>query len=126
MAFSLKRLFGREESDDFVEIDLNTSQPDENKIKVKPFTLKTFEDINEILSAMRDGYTISVIDIKPLRTKDIVELKRAVSKIKKTADAVEGSVAGFGDNIVIVTPKFAQIEKAPPAPAKEDKTDFIH
>lgn len=127
MAFSLRGLFGKEESDDFVEIDLNTPQPEENKIKVKPFVLKQFEDINEVLSSMRDGYTISVIDIKPLRTKDIVELKRAVSKIKKTADAVEGSVAGFGENIIIVTPKFAEIQKAPIAqPKAPERADFLN
>lgn len=126
MAFSLKRFFGKDEEDEFVEIDINTPQVEENKIRVKPFTLKQFDDINEILNAIRDGYTISIIDIKPLRTKDIVELKRAISKIKKTADAVEGQVAGFGENIVIATPKFAEIHKAPPASPKEDKVDFIH
>lgn len=126
MAFNLKRFFGKEEEDDFVEIDLNQAEPADNKIRVKPFTLKQFDDINDILNSMRDGYTIAVIDIKPLRTKDIVELKRAVAKIKKTVDAIEGSVAGFGENIIIATPKFAEIHKAPPAAAKEDKIDFIH
>lgn len=126
MAFSLKRFFGKQEEEDFVEIDLNQAEPSDNKIRVKPFTLKQFDDINDILNSMRDGYTIAIIDIKPLRTKDIVELKRAVSKIKKTVDAIEGSVAGFGENIIIATPKFAEIHKAPPAAAKEDKVDFIH
>lgn len=126
MAFNLKRFFGKDAEEEFVEIDLNTAQPEENKIKVKPFTLRQFDDINEILNAVRDGYTISIIDIKPLRTKDIVELKRAISKIKKTVDAVEGSVAGFGENIIIATPKFAEIHRAPVASPKEDKVDFIH
>jgi len=31
-----------------------------------------------------------------LKSKDIIELKRAVSKIKKTVDAMEGTIAGFG------------------------------
>ena len=66
---------------------------------------------------------IAVLDIKILKSKDIIELKRAIAKVKKTVDAIEGSIAGFGENIIIVTPKFAQIQKAP-APKKE-KTDFI-
>ena len=41
--------------------------------------------------------------------------------MKKTADALEGSIAGFGDGIVIVTPQFAEIAKAPPV--VEEKTD---
>jgi len=81
------------------------------KVIVRPFVLKSFEDINPILNALREGYTIAVIDIKQLRTKDVIELKRAISKIKKTADALEGDIAGFGENIIIVTPQFADIYK---------------
>lgn len=123
MALSLKKLFGKEEGDEYVEIDLNSQEPSETKIIVKPFVLRQFDDINDILNAIREGYTIAVIDIKMLKTKDIIELKRAISKIKKTVDAIEGSIAGFGENIIIATPKFAHIHKAP-APKKE-KPDFI-
>ena len=72
---------------------------------------------------MREGYTIAVIDIKPLKTKDVIELKRAIAKIKKTVDALEGSIAGFGDTTIIATPKFAEINKT--APQKKEKADFI-
>lgn len=95
---------------DYIEIDLG-QKTKKAKILVRPFALKHFEDVNEILNALREGYTIAVIDIKPLRNKDIIELKRAISKIKKTAEALEGSVAGFGENLVIVTPSFAEIDK---------------
>jgi len=54
--------------------------------------------------------------MKPLRGKDVVELKRAISKIKKTVEALEGTIAGFGENTLIVTPSFAEIYKAPMAP----------
>lgn len=124
MAFDLKRLFGKDDSEEYVEIDLESAESKDAKIIVKPFLLKHFDDINEILNAIREGYTIAVIDIKPLKAKDVVELKRTVAKIKKTVDAIEGSIAGFGENIIIVTPKFAQIHKAP-APKKE-KADFIN
>jgi len=80
---------------------------------VRPFVLKSFEDVNPILNSLREGYAIAVIDIKPLKAKDVIELKRAISKIKKTADALEGSIAGFGENIILVTPQFADIYKAP-------------
>ena len=46
--------------------------------------------------------------VKHLRDKDVFELKRAVSKIKKTCDALEGDIAGF-ENLIIVTPSFAKI-----------------
>lgn len=126
MAFDLKKFFGKEESDEYLEIDLESQKPEENKIVVKPFVLREFEDINEVLNSLRDGFTIAVIDIKPLKNKDVIELKRAVSKIKKTIEALEGSIAGFGEHMIIATPKFASIHRAP-APKKEAvKTDFLH
>mgnify|MGYP001588313806 CR=1 FL=1 len=79
--------------------------------------------MDEFLNSLREGYTIAVIDIKPLKSKDIVELKRAVSKIKKTVDALEGTIAGFGDNVIIAAPEFAHIHR--PTLEKEKKVDFI-
>ena len=117
-------LFKKGEEEDYVEIDLNSVEPKENKIVVKPFVLREYENMEEIINSLRTGYTIAVIDIKPLKSKDIIELKRAISKIKKTVDALEGTIAGFGDNIIIATPQFAQIHK-PTAPVKKDKLDFF-
>ena len=65
--------------------------------------------VNEILAALREGYTVALINIKPLKDKDLVELKRAVSKLKKTCEAIEGDIAGFGEDWIVVTPSFAQI-----------------
>jgi SepF-like predicted cell division protein (DUF552 family) len=125
MAFNLKKFFGKEDSEDYVEIDLNAAQTNDNKVVVRPFVLKEFEDINAILNSLREGYTIALIDIKPLKTKDIIELKRAIAKIKKTVDATEGKIAGFGENIIIVTPQFADIHKLPQV-EKAKKTDFLN
>ncbi|MFH1608214.1 MAG: cell division protein SepF [archaeon] len=107
-------------SDEYLEIDLGHKEK-ENKVLVRLFTLKNYDDVNDILNALREGYTIAVIDIKILRQKDSIELKRAVSKIKKTTDALEGSIAGFGENIIIVTPSFAKIHKEIPKLKEEPK-----
>ena len=50
---------------------------------VRPFTLKQYDDITDILNALREGYTIAVIDIKQLRTKDVIELKRLSPRLRK-------------------------------------------
>lgn len=109
-----------EYSDEYIEIDLGQEKK-QNKVLVKLFFLKNYEDVNTILNSLREGYTIAVIDIKTLKQKDSIELKRAISKIKKTTDALEGSIAGFGENTVIVTPSFAEIAKD--LPVKEEKKD---
>lgn len=113
---------GDNEEPEYIEIDLGR-EVRKSKVLVKPFVLKSYEDVNSILNSLREGYTIAVIDIKPLKTKDIIELKRAISKLKKTADALSGSIAGFGENIIIVTPEFAEIKKSYKAPEKRDFVD---
>jgi len=114
MAFNpFKKMMGRDDefSPDFIEIDLEQEKSD-SKILIKTFALKIYEDINPILNALREGYTIAVIDIKTLKSKDVIELKRAISKIKKTVEALDGKIAGFGENTVIATPsKVFDIQK---------------
>lgn len=125
---SFKKMFGgrgEEESPEFIEIDLEKEKP-ESKVLIKTFVLKVYEDINPILNALREGYTIAIIDIKPLKSKDIVELKRAISKIKKTVEALEGKIAGFGENVVIATPsKVFEIQKGSVEPQETQRKDSL-
>ena len=96
---------------DYVEIDTGKDHvaAKKSKIMIKPFVIEDFADVKDTLDALRDGYTIALVNIKPLREKDIIELKRAINKIKKTCDAIEGDIAGFGEDWIVVTPSFAQI-----------------
>ncbi len=114
MAFNpFKKMLGNGEeiSPDFIEIDLEQEKSD-SKILIKTFVLKVYEDINPILNSLREGYTIAVIDIRTLKSKDVIELKRAISKVKKTVEALDGKIAGFGENTIIATPsKVFDIQK---------------
>ena len=127
MAFNpFKKIMGNDEevSTDFIEIDLEQERSD-SKILIKTFSLKIYEDINPILNSLREGYTIAVIDIRTLKSKDVIELKRAVSKIKKTVEALEGKIAGFGENTIIATPsKVFDIQKGS-AEAPKSRSDEI-
>lgn len=121
----IKRLFSpkNESSDEeYLEIDLE-KEAKQSKVLVKFFVLKNYEEVNEVLNALREGYIIAVIDIRPMRQRDSIELKRAISKIKKTTDALEGSIAGFGENLVVVTPSFATIHREV-AKTREEKKKF--
>jgi SepF-like predicted cell division protein (DUF552 family) len=112
-------------SPDFIEIDLEQEKSD-SKILIKTFVLKVYEDINPILNALREGYTIAIIDIKTLKSKDVIELKRAISKIKKTVEALDGKIAGFGENTVIATPsKVFDIQKGAVETQNMPKSDEI-
>ncbi len=123
MATTLEKLktkfLGKSESssdefaDDYVEITPSAKdRSGKAKIIVRPFIIEDFADIKPALDALREGYTIALINIRPLKDKDLVELKRAVNKLKKTCDAIEGDIAGFGDDWVVVTPSFASIYRS--------------
>ncbi|MFC1723025.1 cell division protein SepF [Nanoarchaeota archaeon] len=88
--------------------------PEKSKVAVRSFVLEEFGDVKPILDSLREGYTISLINIRPLKDKDLIELKRAINKLKKTCDAVEGDIAGFGEDWIALTPSFAQIYRERP------------
>ena len=124
----IKRVFSDALDEDivdneYIEIDVG-QKTKENKILVKLYSLKHYDEVNEILNTLRQGFTIAMFDIKTLRQRDSIELKRAVSKIKKTTDALEGSIAGFGENIIIVTPSFATIHKEDNKPKDKKASRF--
>lgn len=111
----LSKTFGPKEEEpeeSYLELETEPKEVERAKIIVRPFTLQTFEDIKSILDALREGYTIALVNIRPLKDKDLIELKRAVNKLKKTCDAIDGDIAGFGDDYIVVTPSFAQIHRA--------------
>jgi len=97
------------EEEGYVELSTDSGIEGKSKIVVRPFVIEDFESIKPILDSLREGRTIALINIKPLKDKDLVELKRAINKIKKTCDAVEGDIAGFGENWIAAVPSFAHI-----------------
>jgi len=96
---------------EYLELDTEGGESKANII-VRPFVINDFSDIKEILDSLREGYTIALINIRPLKDKDLVDLKRAINKLKKTCDAIDGDIAGFGEDYIVVTPSFAQVYRS--------------
>lgn len=94
-------------------LELDTDNNDvKSKYLVRPFMLEDFEDTKQILDSLREGKTIALVNIKPLKDRDLLELKRAINKLKKTTDAIQGEIAGFGEDYIVVTPSFATIYRS--------------
>ena len=105
-------------------VELGTEVPEGgSRITVRPFVIDDFESIKPILDSLREGNTIALVNIKPLKDKDLVELKRAINKLKKTCDAIEGDIAGFGDNWIAAVPSFAHIHRHK---AKEENKEKVN
>lgn len=98
--------------DGFIEVGSEPGEDGNKKVLVRPFIMEDFADIKVILDSLRTGNTIALVNIKPLKDKDMIELKRAISKLKKTCSAIEGDIAGFGDDYIVVVPSFAKIYRA--------------
>ena len=105
----------------YVELGNEAGADAKSKLMVRPFVIEEFEHIKPILDSIREGKTIALINIKPLKDKDLVELKRAINKLKKTCDAVEGDIAGFGENWIAAVPNFAYIYRGQKAGKEEGK-----
>jgi SepF-like predicted cell division protein (DUF552 family) len=115
---NIKKKFSREDlepedmEEEYVEIDTQSGSDVKSKIVVRTYVIDDFSDVKEILDNLREGYTIALINIKPLKDKDLIELKRAINKLKKTCDAIEGDIAGFGDDYIVATPSLAEVYRA--------------
>jgi SepF-like predicted cell division protein (DUF552 family) len=124
-----KRLLGGQPArsddgeDEYVELDTLAHDDAKAKVTVRPYAISDFADVKPILDALRDGYTIALVNIRPLKDKDLVELKRAINKLKKTCDAIDGDIAGFSDDYLVLTPGFAQIHRDKKAPVSEIKEE---
>ena len=110
---------GEPESEEFIELE-----PEENrksaKIMFKYYTLTEFSDIKPIMDDLREGYTIALINIRPLKDKDLGELKRAVNKIKKTCQAIDGSLVGISEDYIVGVPNFVEVNKGEKPTTEEE------
>ncbi|MEA3378779.1 MAG: cell division protein SepF [Nanoarchaeota archaeon] len=99
--------------EDYLEIDSVVSEKKKSqKISVRPFVIKEFADIKIPLEVLRDGYTITLLNIRELKKTDLIELKRVVNRLKKTCDAIGGDIAGFGEDWLVATPSFAEVYRS--------------
>lgn len=99
-----------EHGEEFVEV---TSEEEKNQVNVKIDTMTSYADAERVLQFLREGYVI-FLRIRELREKNINELKKAVEKIKKTANAMNGDMVGVDEDFLIVTPKFARVYRGQP------------
>lgn len=113
------------EEEGYVEIGTEGAIEEKTKITVRPFVIEDFEGIKPILDCLREGRTIALVNIKPLKDKDLVELKRAINKLKKTCDAIDGDIAGFGENWIAAVPNFASIHRGKPKEPKKKEVSEV-
>jgi SepF-like predicted cell division protein (DUF552 family) len=106
----LDKIFGQDEAD-YLEQSYVDKKDIDKKIKIRIFNLENIETIDEITKMVREGKTIALINIKPLKDKDFLGLKVVMNRLKKHADAMSGDIAGLSEDWVVMVPNIASIER---------------
>ena len=72
---NIKRKLSQNNDDDdsieneYLELNNDGNADAHNKVIVRPFTIEDFSDLKPILDSLREGYTIALINIRPLKEK---------------------------------------------------------
>lgn len=114
---ALEKLFDKfkgEESvgideDEYVELDA-VSEEKNKKVKIRIVTLNEFTDVEKVQDLLREN-SIVWVKIRPLKDKDMTELKRAIDRLKKTVKAINGDVAGIDEDWLIACPSYAHVKR---------------
>ncbi len=101
-----------EESKEYVELEVDQREKPTTKLYVKYYSLVKFEDASSVLNDIRSGSTLSFIKVKEIKEKGgMDELKRTITKMKRSADAAEAQIVGIDEDYVLIVPNFVKVEK---------------
>lgn len=99
--------FGNLNEDEYLEI---SSNEEKKKIKIRIATLNEFGDVEGVQNLLREG-DIVWVKIKPLKDKDMTDLRRAIERLKRTVQAIHGDIAGVDQDWIVACPGFAHIHR---------------
>ncbi len=112
----LKNIFGGKnnqieklEPEEYVELEPGNDNKNK-KVKIRVATLHEFRDSESVQKMLRNG-DIVWVKIKPLKEKDMTDLKRAIDRIKKTVRSIDGDVAGIDEEWLVATPHYAHVHR---------------
>lgn len=96
--------------DDFVELDAEIAEGNKKAV-IRAETLQEFDDIEAVQDHLRNDHIVW-INIGPLKSKDMTNLKRAVNRLKKTIKAIDGDMAGVDESWIVACPSYAEIARS--------------
>jgi SepF-like predicted cell division protein (DUF552 family) len=121
----LKDIFSKKtesETEEYMELDFEPSDTT-GKMLIEIEKMEDYLDSDRIQKKVREG-NIVIINIKPLKDKDMAELKRAIERISKTCTAINGDIAGVSDEWIVAAPAGAGIKREkvlPPEPTEPEE-----
>ena len=98
-------------SADFIEMEHQKQEP---KVSVRTMQLTCFDDTKKVAAVLREGRTIMLLDVSPLKEKDVIDLKRSVNKLKNVSAEMGSEIAGLSGDWIVLAPAFAEIYRPKP------------
>lgn len=93
-------------------VEASIAENMEKTLTLRLIVLESYGDTEDILRTLRNGDTMAVVKIRPLRDKDMSELKRAINRLKTHCTATGAQMAALDDNWVMVVPPTVELERA--------------
>lgn len=93
----------KSDAGDVEYIEVNEAEDSKGPLKIRVATLNDFASTEVVQTYLRAG-DIVWVKIKPLKEKDMTELKRAVDRLRKTVMAINGDIAGVDEDYLVATP----------------------
>ena len=107
-------------ADQYVEV-VPTQKAEEVKIYVRVFRIKDPSEVKAVVDSLRERNYIVFVDISGLNTgKDLVEVKKVVSRIKSVVDAIGGDIVAVSKDWIIATPSYVKIWRGYQTSAAEE------
>ena len=88
--------------------------------------LTCFDDTKKIAAVLREGRTIMLLDVSPLKEKDVIDLKRSVNKLKNVSAEMGSEIAGLSGDWIVLAPGFAEIYRTKPVAPKEEALKLLN
>lgn len=105
----MDKLKGLNLQEDFIEIEKPAEEGD-SRLLVQVERLQNFADADRVQRKLREG-AVLLIKVRDLRTRDVSELRRALERIKRTCHAIDGDIAGLGEDWVLASGSGARLHR---------------
>lgn len=107
-------------TEDFIEMEHLKQNP---KVSIRTMQLTCFDDTKKVAAVLREGRTIMLLDVSPLKEKDVIDLKRSVNKLKNVSAELGAEIAGLGGDWIVLAPGFAEIYRPKPIPQAPEMSE---
>lgn len=96
--------------DEYVQLEHPQEEVQQKTRMVEVEKMESYADSDRIQKKVREG-GIMLVKIRDLRSRDVSELKRAVERVKKTCLAIDGDIAGVGEDWLVVCGSGAKVHR---------------